>query len=585
MSRNTVPPLNYVQLYMGPGPSGLVPVGDPVPAMSGLIPAIPTPPTRVQPRQFAEHAPLVLSPDVAIKYKPQKLPARANKCNYVEFHGDQISICGKSCPRRNDLFLDVCSAHQDEKIPAIKCIFVDDDGKPCGERIRPNPPEFDLCHKHRGWKVMPCHIMRIPTELRREIFTYLLPDKPISAFNSRPVPLRQDKVACTLGLLRVNKTINKEASEVLYGTHPYTAVVADRTIAVCGRMVFPHSLDDSPYGMPTRWDPAMFRHIRNVRIQLNLLKIKEGSGHFADFEVRMWNLRDSVLQLAKIINRHKLVHTLTVVLCVHNVHDKWNDDDVFEMAKLVTEPLLFLRNITHVSLEFVYEVVSQEWIAPSVYIMDHVEPTQAIDAQGNVTMDDNVLTFDVPTTIYSPKVPPMTVLKQLTEHEDFLTYKEKFQTTLRLLVGTPGPLAYGPALIPTPEWHRVCGYYQKMVDLSRRLRQHYSARMPDGKEGFIHRARLLREIGDETGLQKLFDELEKKMDDIIKKDLRTLKLKHARVKRDIQDVANSDVLCTCTECLAHEDEEEESDYDGDDNGDNDDDDAEDMDVDDDYTDY
>ncbi|KAF2477342.1 uncharacterized protein BDR25DRAFT_339279 [Lindgomyces ingoldianus] len=87
-------------------------------------------------------------------------------------------------------FLPTCYAHRDQRSFAGWCQFQQQDGARCGRLFRWTPPYLELCSEHQCRPDTPCYFMKLPLELRLEIFRYLLPSEPIGSSSS---PMHQEQ--------------------------------------------------------------------------------------------------------------------------------------------------------------------------------------------------------------------------------------------------------------------------------------------------------------------------------------------------------------------------------------------------------
>jgi hypothetical protein len=76
---------------------------------------------------------------------------------------------------------------------------------------------------------MPCHFLKIPTELRFRIYSFLLPDRLVPARFSSSEDLRWDNQGCYPQILRLNHQIHDEAASVLYGQTTFEIEVSGGT--------------------------------------------------------------------------------------------------------------------------------------------------------------------------------------------------------------------------------------------------------------------------------------------------------------------------------------------------------------------
>ena len=143
---------------------------------------------------------------------------------------------GFTCYRRVNLkhydpstsWMPTCSYHRNHRLKAGRCVAVQQCGFPCGRLIPWNPPEFQLCSLHI--REATCHFMRLPTELRQEIYRYLLPDQPIPAWFTRP--LRTSGRVQT-AILRVSRQIYSEAVVILYQHFKFGISITPDSVTIC----------------------------------------------------------------------------------------------------------------------------------------------------------------------------------------------------------------------------------------------------------------------------------------------------------------------------------------------------------------
>jgi hypothetical protein len=78
-------------------------------------------------------------------------------------------------------YLPTCKNHREQKTFAGRCRFHLASGQTCGRLFRWQPPFFELCPDHARDPDMPCYLLKLPLELRYEIFRHLLPSRPIGS--------------------------------------------------------------------------------------------------------------------------------------------------------------------------------------------------------------------------------------------------------------------------------------------------------------------------------------------------------------------------------------------------------------------
>ncbi len=119
----------------------------------------------------------------------------------------------------------MCKKHQNIERKAGYCQAVEECGQPCN-RIAIHCPPYHLCSKHEaGVDTLPCHFMRLPTELRLVIFRYLFP----------PVVSISPAGKIHLSILKVNRQLNIEAKSILYKELRFRASMNYDRLRILGR--------------------------------------------------------------------------------------------------------------------------------------------------------------------------------------------------------------------------------------------------------------------------------------------------------------------------------------------------------------
>ncbi|KAL1979154.1 hypothetical protein VTN96DRAFT_6671 [Rasamsonia emersonii] len=126
----------------------------------------------------------------------------------------------------------MCGRHRNQFCKAGRCVAVLACGFRCGRLFKWKPPEFQLCPNHISYP-MPCFFMKIPTELRQHIYSYLLPDQHIPALFDQRTQLRSDGAKVQTSILCTSRQIYEEASIVLYGRVPFSIGITPRSVNMC----------------------------------------------------------------------------------------------------------------------------------------------------------------------------------------------------------------------------------------------------------------------------------------------------------------------------------------------------------------
>ncbi|KAK7183491.1 hypothetical protein PSPO01_10450 [Paraphaeosphaeria sporulosa] len=279
----------------------------------------------------------------------------------------------RRAPDRSRYFPDVlpvCKQHKDTQIQAGHCQAIAECGRRC-DRLAISHPPFNLCGKHaNGTDTLPCHLLKLPAELRVLIWRYTLPES-ISPY-SRWHPKRRDQVQQNMfSLLRVNRQISREALSVVYGEVPFEVAIEGDHIHICGRVSnttpTPYSktqghslfdLDISGIGLL----PVLGR-IRNFIITMELggtprsihLGIPVGRQAITPEDYYVFHTRDKLKKLADAIHREHLAHTdeegvsnsvrgLDLRLRFDEFH-AWHFDEALSMVIMAAESFKVLGSV------------------------------------------------------------------------------------------------------------------------------------------------------------------------------------------------------------------------------------------------
>jgi hypothetical protein len=216
------------------------------------------------------------------------------------------SVIGKKSEQScHPTFLPTCRTHRDQQSFAGWCQYQHANGERCSRLFRWTPPYFELCTEHQGHPDTPCYFLKLPLELRHEVFRYLLPDRPIgsstaqlhnekySAFSPssyirpshstnnyrrRPVygypsghsvtPTQGGSSVSVfpipaLDLFLVNRQFYYEVKDLLFSTVPFTIDVRKDGTFMCGRRLLePRRADGSSHFMVDEADEAKQRFLK-----------------------------------------------------------------------------------------------------------------------------------------------------------------------------------------------------------------------------------------------------------------------------------------------------------------------------------
>ncbi|KAH7109086.1 hypothetical protein B0J11DRAFT_239329 [Dendryphion nanum] len=303
--------------------------------------------------------------------------------------------------KAHSTFLPTCKTHQDQKSFAGWCQFRQDDGERCGRLFRWTPPYFELCEDHQGHPDTPCYLMKLPLELRHEVFRYLLPTESISSSivpNHRdnaglhPLPMCMPTWPTTshstnanagpsrrpcrrtsggvdavgqsefnnkrfpfslIDLLLVSRQFYEEVKDLLYSTAVFTVDIRRDGTYMCGRRVLEPTRPDGSSHAPTSALQQMgkrfvstfdFKAVKNYNIHI-LVEDWSLAGHESwDEEVEIYDIRDYIgVTVSGIL-------ALARNLCRLNVRIgfagfKWTQEELLKNMKSLAEPFERLRNV------------------------------------------------------------------------------------------------------------------------------------------------------------------------------------------------------------------------------------------------
>ena len=231
--------------------------------------------------------------------------------------------------------LPTCAQHRGQQQPLGLCQATEACGQLCLRPAIQNPP-FHLCFKHKGGtNTLPCHLLRIPIELRLMIYRYLLPTK---------IPTQQPWMprkegSRTPSILRVNRQINQEASLVLYGEVPFEVRIDARQIMMCGQEQWCDQTAPRYFGnklMETKWMNRAKR-IQRLEVQIHFGELLNyptgiGIGHRPNKiileDYTLYQVRNIVEKFAQFILRSGAVETDTT------------NTNICPLLELIVQPIL-----------------------------------------------------------------------------------------------------------------------------------------------------------------------------------------------------------------------------------------------------
>jgi hypothetical protein len=249
-------------------------------------------------------------------------------------------------------YLPTCKAHREQQTFAGWCQLVQEDGERCGRLFRWTPPYLELCAEHQGHPDTPCYFMKLPLELRLEVFSYLLPTQPIGSSthvghrNSGPLPrlpaggivMNQPLQSAAafrpnirhsgfspvnrptsssetrefpiplLNLFLINQQIYAEAKDYLYTSVPFVIDIRKDGTFMCGRRLLEPRRGDgsSHFGVPDEEATKQrfiknfdFKSVKNYNVNIvvenwdSASTLNGASQHYLDWdeEVEIYDIR------------------------------------------------------------------------------------------------------------------------------------------------------------------------------------------------------------------------------------------------------------------------------------------------------
>lgn len=132
--------------------------------------------------------------------------------------------------RQSSDCMPMCRNHRKQYLKAGHCVGLEPCGYPCGTLIPWKAlPELQLCDEHRE-KAPCCFLQRLPVEVRYEIYSYLFPDRLVSAQKSSSV-VRHDRNGLN-AILLVNRQIYSEARVILYQKMQFEIYITKQVVAI-----------------------------------------------------------------------------------------------------------------------------------------------------------------------------------------------------------------------------------------------------------------------------------------------------------------------------------------------------------------
>lgn len=403
-------------------------------------------------------------------------------------------------------YLPTCHQHRDQLLRPGTCQYLVDvrTGARCKRRFiyDPPPPYFELCPDHVNTPQGPCYFLKLPVELRMEIYKYFL--QPGAVVSNRPNAIPPEKLRDYLPLLFVNKQIASEARDHLYACTTFHIEVGQLGATIRNRYLYrPRGAEESSHNDPDRdittaldiRQQLDFSRVKNFNLEVIVVN-SSGLDGWSE-EVEMYDLRDSISAILPYLARAQNLHKLTVrVVCAR--FDRWSPAKALANFKLITQPLMSLRNITRPFLEPPYK-------GEPLYTCWGTSPAKFAsrsNSNSSITTTSYSAPCDLsPVAVAAPLPPPWTCdltstlipAQQHPIHADFLAYKSAFEA----LTTSAEPIPPKPPVARMfSAFKRVYLECASLLLSSTTTTTNPAETLPSGAANYLHRARVARENAD-----------------------------------------------------------------------------------------
>lgn len=278
--------------------------------------------------------------------------------NGLATHCNAFTRAGTKCTRKAKIFdadyLPLCRTHEfawwyRTRKQAGRCQATEECGHVCN-RLALYAPPYHLCDKHdKGTTTLPCHLMRLPTELRLMVLQYLVPKEVSASVCDRSFG----------AIMRVNREFYQEASTIVYNQVKFTARIGPTTINLfkrawsraCGTNKFEDINKTLCQGGAQR--------IRNLEVEIvfasSKIKAKGLARDIVPEEYEVYQVRDTVRKLVQLLaspssdSTSTALKRLRVRLTLGTQHG-WGSDEVALAVFLILEPFAALGPIDDVEV-------------------------------------------------------------------------------------------------------------------------------------------------------------------------------------------------------------------------------------------
>jgi hypothetical protein len=184
----------------------------------------------------------------------------------------------------------------------------------------------------------PCHFLELPTELRLMIYRYVLPPVIQATHNT------QTSIA---SLLRTSRTINQEASSVLYGETQFQASVSRSTIQLQGRSWWRCGFGSLS---ATLSPSARSIHHLTVHVDIGSWYNRMLHSHRRDDEYELYETRNSVRKLIDFLAPRDTPLKRLDIQPVVTLRYHWSAEEVIAALFMVIGPFEGLANTNMLTL-------------------------------------------------------------------------------------------------------------------------------------------------------------------------------------------------------------------------------------------
>lgn len=496
----------------------------------------------------APEAPITTAPaQVADPKDPEGFLRRCAGYNRKKKDVRCSAVIGKNSHQTKNTrptYLPTCHAHRDQLSFAGWCQFQQDDGETCGTLFRWAPPNPQLCDEHLGHPNTPCYFMRLPLELRHEIYRYLLPSKPIGSSTS-PLHVTEEEQPPTwvhmpqhqsgpvlvlqpthdsvrrhsmnavtrapmgtvfpmplMNLLLVSRQMKAEVKDLLYDTVPFTIDVRKDGTYMCGRRLLePRRADGSSHFGGNDADTAKAKFLStfdwaavknyNVDILVENWQDEASHGHSAfqwDEEVEIYDIRDYVgVVVSGILAKSRYLCKLNVRLGLSKF--AWESDVLLANFKAIFGPFERLRNVNQPRFRGIYEGTPQ-YNNIITLPLHPPPPPSPLSRVGPRHLSRVGALCSVPQL-------PTTNPLRVADDQAFEDYRLEWERSISLKSSI--------SLVRKPAIRTMFTEFKEFYTKLSTITPEVTART--GKHAFLHRARVAREQENVTAFRLLRNEL------------------------------------------------------------------------------